>query len=560
MPDFLTSRRKRLFSLLILLSLGQVGLAVWAAGVMDDIFAGHARTEATPVRLAPHATVQIISLLAGLGLTEFCRRWLTEALGLDYAQEVRLTLFERHLRKPFQGGKTRSRGNVLLPFVGDLTALRSWWADGVSRGCSAIAVATGVCLFLLATQPVLGAAMVCILLGAMGIFGLLALPYANATRRQRRARGTLTGLISDRIAASHSVFALGGLQRELQFVENKMVRLNRASLQRARWSGAIRAIATIAPVAASFLSLLSIRLSPAGPASTPNVVGPLLLAGLLGHCIADLARALELAIPGRIAMRRIETRLLEITPLRLSKTNLPETLAQRGDVVLELRNLRLPNWTSPFSTNCKANDIILIDGPSESGKSTLLAIIGGIQPAPRGRVRVLGQALSRLPQRLRRERLGFAANMLPLLQTSLAANVTYRLREPIDHSDVAALMRDCGLAHYLAQDGSIIRKSVRDGGANLPQVAVEAIKLVRAMAGRPSILIIDDILDQLDPSANEGVAKLLADWQGTVLLTARQSKWRYLANRHWLLSDNGIEERPLPLAAERKPLAQNEFQ
>lgn len=552
MPDFLTSRRRRLFILLILLSLGQVALAVWAAGAMDEIFAGHARPAAAPVMPALDATVRIVIVLAGIGLAEFCRRWLTEALGLDYTQEVRLTLFERHLRKPVQGGKTRSRGNVLLPFVGDLTALRSWWADGVARGCSAIAVAAGICIFLLATRPVLGAAMVCVLLGASGIFALLASPYANATRRQRRSRGALTGLISDRIAAAHSVFGLGGLQRELQLVQKKMTRLNQDSLQRAQWSGAIRATTAIAPVLASFLALVSLRIGPVAPGATHNVVGPLLLAGLLGNCIADLARAIELAIPGRIAMRRIETRLQEITPLRLGAATQSAARPAPAGALLELRNLRLANWSSPFSTTCAAGDIVLVDGPVGSGKSTLLAILGGMQPAPRGRVRVLGQPASRLPQRTRREHLGFAADNLPLLQASLAGNIRYRLREPIDDDALAQLIQACALSRYLAADGSIIGKTVRDGGANLPQADVAAIKVVRAMAGRPDILILDDVLDRLAPGAEAAMPQLFAGWPGTILLTSAQPRWRSLANRHWSLSGDGIEERHAPLPADKQ--------
>lgn len=85
--------------------------------------------------------------------------------------------------------------------------------------------------------------------GALCLIGLLAIPYGHATSSQRRERGAMTGLISDRIASAHSVFALGGLQRELRQVDKRIVRMNKAALIRARWSGAMRAIAASAHLA-----------------------------------------------------------------------------------------------------------------------------------------------------------------------------------------------------------------------------------------------------------------------------------------------------------------------
>lgn len=540
MPRFFASQRRWLFCLLMLLGFAQVGLAVFAARFLDRIYVGNSQSDSVKSTLAASPFVDIFGLLLAIGLAEFLRRWLTESLGLDFARDVRLALFERLIRKPYIGGKVRSRGNVLLPFVGDLTALRSWCADGIARGCSSAMVAIGLCTYFLWTQARLGLVMSVVFLATLVLLGLITRPYAKATRKQRRARGSLTGFVSDRIEAAHSVFAQGGLRREISVLRQKNTRMNSASLQRARWSGLIRAITATAPLIASFLAVFLSAVS-AGTDSNHSVVGSLLLASLLGVCISDLGRTVELAIPGLIAARRLKNRISEIAPLPTTSKNKPKK-SEPVSALMEVRNLMLNGWTHAFSATCKVGDIILIDAHSEVQKSLFMANLMGLQPLKRGSVEILGHDAQSIPQKFRRENLGLASPNLPLLQGSLAANVLFRQREPISDTEIEALMRMVGLAHYLSQDGTIIRKSIRDDGAYLADSEVAAIKLARALAGNPKILLLDGVLDDLEEATTNRLIPILAAWQGIVLISSENRNLRKIANRHWHLSDYGAHE------------------
>ena len=117
MPRFFASQRRWLFCLLMLLGFAQVGLAVFAASFLDRIYVGNSRSNSVESTLLASPFFDICGLLLAIGLAEFLRRWLTESLGLDYAKDVRMALFERLIRKPYIGGKVRSRGNVLPPII-----------------------------------------------------------------------------------------------------------------------------------------------------------------------------------------------------------------------------------------------------------------------------------------------------------------------------------------------------------------------------------------------------------------------------------------------------------
>jgi ABC-type multidrug transport system fused ATPase/permease subunit len=396
-------------------------------------------------------------------------------------------------------------------------------------------------------EPVLGLALGGLVFGALCLIGLLAIPYGHATSSQRRERGAMTGLISDRIASAHSVFALGGLQRELRQVDKRIVRMNKAALIRARWSGAMRAIAASAHLAGTLVTLLvATVLAGSGAMEIHRVVGSMTLVGLLGGCIGDLVRSCELAIPARISRRRLEMRLNEVEPMRMQREGSKLRAKTTKAPILSIQGLKTDADAAAFSAIAKEGDIILVDGEAGCGKSTLLAAIAGFQPPFAGLILSLGFAAVRLPQKLRREAIGYAGKATPLLQGTLAASLQYRLRPPIDLLDLTSLMKAAGLSHYVTEEGAIAPLRINDGGQRLAGVEVNAIQVIRALAGKPRLVILDDLFDALDDAAIQRMTALLRDHPGVVVLVSRRPEIRALANRVWTVTAEGIVENPVP--------------
>ena len=204
-------------------------------------------------------------------------------------------------------------------------------------------------------------------------------------------------------------------------------------------------------------------------------------------------------------------------------------------------------WTgdSPCPV-AKDGDVILVDGEPGSGKSTLLAAIAGFQTPFAGLVLSLGYAAARLPQKLRREAIGYAGKAAPLLQGTLAANLQYRLRAPFEPRAMAELMEATGLLHRLTPDGAIARLPIRDGGQRLPGAEVQAIQIVRALAGAPRLVILDDVFDELGDAEAQSVASLLREYRGVVVVVSRRPEIRGSASRLWKVTAAGIAEQPLP--------------
>jgi putative ABC transport system ATP-binding protein len=132
-------------------------------------------------------------------------------------------------------------------------------------------------------------------------------------------------------------------------------------------------------------------------------------------------------------------------------------------------------------------------GRSGSGKTTLLNIIGGLDSPTAGQVWVDGRDMSRMPEgerlALRRDTVAFifqSFGLIPML--SAAENVGIPLRiagvRPSERRErVAAMLALTGLSSHAAH-----RPNELSGGQQ------QRVAIARALAGRPALLIADEVI------------------------------------------------------------------
>ncbi len=145
-------------------------------------------------------------------------------------------------------------------------------------------------------------------------------------------------------------------------------------------------------------------------------------------------------------------------------------------------------------------------GPSGSGKSSLLMLMGGLERATSGQVRVLGQDLTALGEdalaRFRRQHMGVVFQSFHLIPTMTALeNVATPLElagvgDAFDRAqaELAAMGLGPRAGHYPAQ---------LSGGEQ------QRVALARAFAPRPDILLADEPTGNLDAATGGAIMDLL---------------------------------------------------
>jgi ABC-type bacteriocin/lantibiotic exporter with double-glycine peptidase domain len=156
------------------------------------------------------------------------------------------------------------------------------------------------------------------------------------------------------------------------------------------------------------------------------------------------------------------------------------------------------------SLTVKPGAKIVIVGRTGCGKSTLARLIAGLLTPSSGEIRVDGRKLSDVSPWSIRRRIGLVAQETHLFGQSIRSNVSLS-RPNMAFSDV---IRACELAcihDEIVSMGGGYEAILSDRGASLSGGQRQRLALARAIAARPSLLILDEATSQLDPGTERRV-------------------------------------------------------
>jgi putative ABC transport system ATP-binding protein len=147
-------------------------------------------------------------------------------------------------------------------------------------------------------------------------------------------------------------------------------------------------------------------------------------------------------------------------------------------------------------------------GPSGSGKTTLLSILGCVLRATRGQVLLLGEDITRLPERelpsLRLGTVGFIFQGHNLLASSSAReNVALPLRMRGD-DETSSLRAADDLLDQVGLSAHRDKKPNQLSGGQRQRVAI-----ARALVGKPPILLADEPTASLDAQSGKTTVELM---------------------------------------------------
>lgn len=204
-----------------------------------------------------------------------------------------------------------------------------------------------------------------------------------------------------------------------------------------------------------------------------------------------------------------------------------------------------------ISLDIAAGSSLGLIGPSGSGKSSLLMLMGGLETASAGRITALGQDITAMDEdalaRFRRGNMGVVFQSFHLIPTMTALENVATPLELAGHKDAferaEAELAAVGLAqragHYPAQ---------LSGGEQ------QRVALARASAPRPRILLADEPTGNLDETTGKAIMDLLFGLQdrhgATLIMVTHAPELAARCNRVVRLRDGRIEPNAETRAAE----------
>jgi ABC-type branched-subunit amino acid transport system ATPase component/ABC-type branched-subunit amino acid transport system permease subunit len=157
----------------------------------------------------------------------------------------------------------------------------------------------------------------------------------------------------------------------------------------------------------------------------------------------------------------------------------------------------------------RRGEILGLVGPNGSGKSTLINVVSGHYRADGGRIGFAGHELTTLSAH-RIARLGIARTYQiprPFAHLSVLENVT--LPGMFGHAALARPEAEGEARRWLEYTGLAAKAHALPGELNLHQR--KFLELARALAARPQLLLLDEVLSGLTPAEIDGAIALVKD-------------------------------------------------
>jgi polar amino acid transport system ATP-binding protein len=190
------------------------------------------------------------------------------------------------------------------------------------------------------------------------------------------------------------------------------------------------------------------------------------------------------------------------------------------------------------------HEVICLIGASGSGKSTLLRCVNLVEPVDSGRILVYGEEITAKGvdvDRIRR-RIGIvfqAFNLFPHM--TVLRNITLAPREALRLDKSEAQERALGL---LSRFGLVDKAD--DYPDRLSGGQQQRVAIIRALAMRPSVMLLDEVTSALDPELVAEVLSLIrelaADGMTMLIATHEMGFARDIADRVCFIDDGVISE------------------
>jgi ABC-type bacteriocin/lantibiotic exporter with double-glycine peptidase domain len=150
---------------------------------------------------------------------------------------------------------------------------------------------------------------------------------------------------------------------------------------------------------------------------------------------------------------------------------------------------------------------VAVTGPIGSGAGTLLELIYGLRAPAEGLIRIEGVDVRSWNLTDLRRQVAFVRD-LDFIDGTLLENMQIG-RADLSSSEAQKLLEQVGLGNVISRLPEGLNLRLRPGGRPLSDSQRILVALARAMACAPRLLLIDKVLDGLDPRESEPILSLL---------------------------------------------------
>ena len=491
------------------------------------------------------------AIVLGLGVLEAAlialRRWFVLTPGTHIEARMRNALYAKLQDLPVSFHDRWPSGQLLSRAVSDLGLIRRWISFGiVLLVVNIITILVGF-VFLLNISWILGVTfMVCSI--PLWVYGyLFENKYSTVARRSQDQSGDLATTVEESVHGIRVLKAFGRGKHALRGFARQAEDLRGTEIEKARAIAGIWLWLLLVPDVTFALSLLGgVWLTANGQISPGELVAFFATATVLRFPVESIGFLLSMTFDTRTAADRffevIDSVNTITDPENPKSVEKPEGRLVFDDVHFRYQDASsdYPDLLDGIDLELEPGETMALVGITGSGKSTLTALTTRLYDVTGGTVRIDGIDVRDLTRAELRTHIAMAFEDATLFSASVRDNVLLGRPESTEAELAEALeIAQAGFVYDLPEG---LDTKVGEEGLSLSGGQRQRLALARAVAAKPSVLVLDDPLSALDVDTEAlveaALRKVLAST--TALIVAHRPSTVMLADRVALLEKGRI--------------------
>lgn len=513
----LTCRQKVSIGLYLLMLLLVVGLQLPIPFLISDIIDSLSRAEEGSM-----LHLKILGVV-GLGGVSLWLSTLSEiysaVINRQFNLNLRLTVFDSLQRAPYRFNRKYNVSDLLARFTGDVNTLNHLLPTGfanIVRYCFFVLAFSGVLVYI---SPTIVLYIFGFLPLAVVIFLVMRGKLSRFSIEARDGYAEANGTIQESLISLREGRVIGSRDFHFQRLRDSLEQSETKILQARRYSALMMGVLGVIPImVTAMIWLIGSNKIDAEEMTVGQLISVMIVLSMLYSPISGLFEAASGYVYEKAAFKRIANIANEAFEIN-KETDLIEPgvsdniilKEENAPFVLKLQDITFAYHSIPvfkgFNAIIPAGKCTALVGPNGVGKSTLIALMTGLEHPSSGGVYLDYISLCSLNTEARAHHYGYIPQDVFIFGDTLRSNIT--VGRNIPDEQIFAMLDELGWKGFMGDWGEGLNTQILENGRNLSGGQKQKVAVLRALVNRPSILILDEPDNNLEEcSLNQFVGYL----------------------------------------------------
>jgi ABC-type multidrug transport system fused ATPase/permease subunit len=486
----------------------EIGIPVLFGYLVDSLIVQLTgrRGSSTPLGIGRETIIALLvagALLRGGFMA--AQRAIAGQIGQRVAARMRDAVWTHLQELPIEYTRWRGPGRLLTRFISDTRAVQRMVARGVVQLFQDVLVVVGVLVAMLVINWRMGLEVM-LVIPVVGLVFWFMNPRLQKASRKMRRRSRLAAHLNGRIRGLEVVKAHGRKGDEAREVEKLNRRVARHGGRRDLAAGMLLGSSA---AAVALVTVLVLVFATGEVAAGRISAGELFIFYALITLLAPIFQRITVADrnlqEAHMSMQGLSRTLAEPTESP-QEEDLPPLEISDGEVSVEGVTFDYRDGTRALddvSLNAKRGELVVLSGPNGSGKSTLMELLPRFLRPTSGRILIDGQDTSEVSLESLRTRIGLVNLSTPLLDGTIAENVTYGARgeggdDEVPEHVIRRAIYLSGLDELVDSLPDGWETEIKEGRRLLSDGQRQQVALARTLVADPDIILLDQAMSVVD--------------------------------------------------------------